>query len=79
MVYDASQTIAIENWNNYLTIEETNFKNSNSVEGGILAGIAYSKKIDTHFELGIKAKVYYLLSTSTMEAITLTPTLRYRF
>lgn len=59
--------------------EERNFKNSNLEEGGVFVGFHYSKKIDTKFELGIKSRVYYLISTSTFEAVTLTPTLTYNF
>lgn len=59
--------------------EERNFKNSNLEEGGVFVGFHYSKKIDTKFELGIKSRVYYLISTGTFEAVTLTPTLTYNF
>jgi hypothetical protein len=59
--------------------EERNFKNSNLEEGGLFVGFHYSKKIDTKFELGIKSRIYYLLSTGNLEAITLTPTLTYSF
>lgn len=59
--------------------EERNFKSNKLEEGGIFMGFHYSKKIDTKFKLGIKSRVYYLISTSSFEAITLTPTLTYHF
>jgi hypothetical protein len=59
--------------------EQRNYKNSNLEEGGVFVGFHYARKIDTKFELGIKSRVYYLLSTGTLEAITLTPTLAYIF
>jgi hypothetical protein len=65
--------------NGGIGFEERNFKNSNLEEGGVFLGFHYSKKIDTKFELGIKSRIYYLLSTSSLEAITLTPTLTYHF
>lgn len=73
------QEIMIENWDNRVVIQERNFKNSYLEEAGIFAGFQYSKKIDTKFELGIKVRGYYLISANTFEAITLTPTLSYRF
>lgn len=60
-------------------LEERNYKNSKLEEGGVFLGFHYSKKIDTKFDLGIKSRVYYLLSTSSFEAVTLTPTLTYHF
>ena len=59
--------------------EERNYDNSNLEEGGVLWGLHYFKKIDTKFDFGVKTRVYYLLSTSSFEAITITPTLRYNF
>ncbi len=60
-------------------LEERNFKHNKLEEGGVFLGLHYSKKIDTKFDLGIKSRVYYLISTSSFEAITLTPTLTYHF
>lgn len=79
LIYDLKQTLAIENWDNYIDIDESNFKNANSVEGGTFLGLEYSKKIDTKFNIGLKAKVYYLISTNYLEAVSLTPTLTYNF
>ena len=73
------QEIEISNFANAISIEERNFKRNKLEEGGVFAGLHYSKKIDTRFEAGIKARVYYLISTSSLEAITLTPTLTYHF
>lgn len=60
-------------------LQERNYKNSKLEEGGAFIGLQYSKKIDTKFDLGMKAKFYYLISTGSPEAITLTPTLTYHF
>lgn len=79
LLYDLKQEIAMENWDNYINIDERNFKNANSVEGGTFLGIEYSKRIDNKFNLGLKAKLYYLISTNYLEAISLTPTLTYHF
>lgn len=68
-----------DNPNGGVGFEQRNFENSNLEEGGLFLGFHYSKKIDTKFELGIKSRIYYLLSTSSLEAITLTPTLTYHF
>ena len=59
--------------------EECNYDNSNLEEAGVLWGLHYFKKIDTKFDFGVKTRVYYTLSTVSMEAITITPTLRYNF
>lgn len=59
--------------------EERDYKNSRLEEGGVFIGFQYSKKIDTKFELGIKSRIYYLISVNSFEAITLTPTLTYHF
>ena len=77
-IYDSKQTITIEDLNS-IRIDESNFKNDNSVEGGVFLGLGCTKKIDTKFDIGIKARVYYLISTSSLEAVTLTPTLTYHF
>lgn len=59
--------------------EERNYKTYKLEEGGAFVGFHYSKKIDTKFDLGIKSRLYYLISTNSFEAITLTPTLTYHF
>lgn len=59
--------------------EERDFENNKLEEGGVFAGVHYFKKIDTKFDIGIRTRLYYLVSTNTLEAITLTPTLTYRF
>ena len=64
---------------NGFLFEQRNFKNSYLEEGGIFLGLHYSKKIDTKFELGVKSRVYYLISTNSIEAVTFTPTLTYLF
>ncbi len=59
--------------------EERDFKHYKLEEGGVFLGIHFSKKIDTKFDLGIRSRVYYTISTASFEAITLTPTLTYHF
>lgn len=59
--------------------EERNYKNSRLEEGGFVFGLQYSKFIDTKFELGIKSRGYFLVSTGTFDLISLTPTLTYHF
>ncbi|MFY7840475.1 MAG: hypothetical protein ACOVP7_09370 [Lacibacter sp.] len=73
------QEISIENFANEIVLDERNFKNSKLQEAGILGGVKFQKKIDTKFELGISIRGYYLISAQTFEALTLTPTLTYRF
>lgn len=65
--------------NGGVLVEERNYKSYKIEEGGIFLGFHYSKKIDTKFDLGIKSRIYYLVSTNSLEAITLTPTLTYHF
>ena len=79
IITDAQQTLGLENWDNMVSIEERNYKNSNLMEGGTFLGFGFSRKIDSKFELGIKSRVYYLISVSSFELITLTPTLSYTF
>ncbi|HPH36146.1 MAG TPA: hypothetical protein PL108_00710 [Sediminibacterium sp.] len=64
---------------NIIDISQRNFANSKLEEGGLSAGLQYSKKIDTKFDIGIRSRIYYLVSTNTLETITLTPTLTYHF
>ena len=73
------QEIGIENFANQILIKERKYKNSKLEEGGVFAGIHFQKKVDTKFELGLKLRAYYLISISTFEALTLTPTLTYNF
>jgi hypothetical protein len=64
---------------NNVAFEQRNFANSYLEEGGISAGFHYKIKVDTHFDFGIRSRIYYLISTNELEAISLTPTLTYRF
>jgi hypothetical protein len=59
--------------------EERDFRHYNLEEGGVFAGLHYSKYIDKKLELGIRSRFYFLISTGEPEAITLTPTLTYHF
>lgn len=79
LFYMTSAQQEVELSPNGLSFEERNLKNSGMEEGGTFIGLRYSRKIDTHFQLGLKAQVYYLISTSTFEAISLAPTLTYGF
>ena len=62
-----------------LGLEERNFKNSRLEEGGAFLGLQYQAKIDNHFYLGIRSRVYYVISANYFEAVALTPTLTYEF
>jgi hypothetical protein len=64
---------------NYVAFEQRNYANSYLEEGGISAGIQYKIKIDTHFDFGVKSRIYYTASINQLEIISLTPTLTYRF
>ena len=70
------QEIAI---GNYIACEQRNFANSYLEEGGISAGFHYKIKVDTHFDFGIRSRIYYLISTNELYAFSFTPTLTYRF
>lgn len=61
----------------YTTIAESNMSNGYPEEGGVVAGLEYSRPIDTRLRLGLKVRGYYLISVSTFEMLTLTPTLSY--
>lgn len=73
------QEVDISQSRRVILFEERNFNNSKLEEGGIFIGFTYMKKIDTKFQLGIKSRLYYLVSTNSLEALTLTPVLSYRF
>ncbi len=62
-----------------VSFEERDFKHNKLEEGGAFLGFQFLKKIDTKFDLGIKSRVYYTISTTSFEAITLTPSLTYHF
>ncbi len=48
-------------------------------ELGIFIGFHYSRKIDTHFELGIQSRLFYEFTANIFSQVTLTPTLTYHF
>lgn len=73
------QEIDLEGFENLILFQERNYKNSGLQEGGVFVGIRYDFPIDKHFNLGCQARVYYLISTGTFDAVSLTPTLSYRF
>ncbi|MFN4314042.1 MAG: hypothetical protein ACK4E0_07110 [Chitinophagaceae bacterium] len=59
-------------------IAERNFSNSGMEEAGFYGGVGWERSIDTRFTAGIKARAYYLVSISFLEAVSLTPVLRCR-
>ncbi|MBW7838070.1 MAG: hypothetical protein H3C36_00200, partial [Chitinophagaceae bacterium] len=69
------QEIAIEEFLNQVIVEERDFKNSALAEIGVLAGVHVDKAIDTHFKIGVKARIYYLVSSGNLEAFSVAPTL----
>ena len=73
------QEINISEYPRGIYLRERNFKSNGLEEGGIYAGIQHSWLIDTHFELGIRTRIFYLASVNTLESITLTPVLTYHF
>lgn len=77
----ASQTASYQGQTSYgapaFSLNETSMRNSYPEEAGVVAGLEYSRPLDTHFRLGLKAQGYYLVSVSTFEMLTLTPTLTY--
>lgn len=58
-------------------MSEVNRRNSYAEEAGVVAGLEYSRAIDTRLRLGLKVRGYYLVSVSTFEMLTLTPILTY--
>jgi hypothetical protein len=72
------QEILLENFSNQIVLQERNFQNSKLQEGGVHGGIHWQIPIDQRFLFGIRGRVYYFISTQTLEAITLTPTLSYK-
>ena len=63
-----------------LSLRERNFENSGLEDAGAFLGFQYSKKIDTHFYLGIKSRIYSTISAgASIDGITLAPALTYRF
>lgn len=75
----SQQEIEINNYIKEVIIQERDFRHNGLEEAGMTAAIEYTRKLDTHFEIGLQVKAYYLMSVQTLEAITLTPTLAYRF
>lgn len=73
------QEIDISQTGRSISFEERNFKNSRLEEGGVFIGVSYMAKIDTKVRFGIKSRLYYLASTNSFEAITMTPTISYTF
>ena len=79
LVNSQQQVISIHSWGSGISIVEHNQWGLSQSEAGVFGGIQFSKKVDTNFEAGIKLRGYFLVSTGTFEAITLTPTLAYNF
>ncbi|TAH07917.1 MAG: hypothetical protein EAZ12_08205 [Sphingobacteriia bacterium] len=64
---------------NSVSFGQRNWKNSKLEEGGAFVGIKFEKYIDKKIALGIKSRVYYIVTADQLESITLTPTLTYHF
>jgi hypothetical protein len=73
------QEISFPIQRNGVLFEERNVKNSGMEEAGVFAGFKASWKIDNKFRLGIRSRIFYLASVSTLECISITPTLSYEF
>jgi len=73
------QEMELSTFNRRILIEERNFNNSRLEEGGAFVGVSYMRKIDTRFRFGVRSRFYYLISTSSPEALTITPVLSYNF
>lgn len=73
------QEISISESRREILVEERNFNKNKLEEGGIYLGLSYMINIDTKVRFGFKSRLYYLVSTSTFESLTFTPTLSYRF
>lgn len=69
----------IELIDNSINIWERNKANAGMNELGIFIGFQYSRKIDTHFELGIQSRLFYVVTAVFLDQVTLTPTLTYHF
>lgn len=64
---------------NSVIFDERSFKNSSLEEAGAFLGLLWSHKIDTRFSLGIKSRLYYAISTNTIDLLSVTPCLQYQF
>jgi hypothetical protein len=69
----------IELLGNSINIWERNQRNAGLNELGVFIGFQYSRKIDTHFDLGLQSRLFYEFTSNTLEQVTLTPTLTYHF
>lgn len=77
LINSSQQEISFENFANQVVIDERNGKNSKVQEGGIFARLQFTKCIEK--KSGILTRIYYLLSTETLETVPLTPTIVYNF
>lgn len=73
------QEISLIPLNNFILIEERNFNNSRLIEGGAYAGLYLKKIVSSKFGIGLKFRAYYLISTRSFEALTLTPNIVFSF
>ncbi len=73
------QEISISQTRREILFEERNFNKNKLEEGGFYIGASYMVNIDTKVRLGIKSRLYYLVSTNTFETLTFTPALSYTF
>jgi hypothetical protein len=63
----------------YISVSERSGRKSGLNKAGLFAGFEYRRPIDKRFDLGLKVRGYYMLTNSSFETITLTPTLTYKF
>lgn len=77
LVYYNQQEISLEQ--NYLSVEERDFKYFGLADACVLGGVEYSQMVDKKFELGLRVRAYYIFTAGFMECITATPVLRYHF
>lgn len=69
----------IEVTNNSINIWERKKSNAHLNDLGVYLGFQYSRKIDTHFDLGVQSRIFYEVTTGILSQVTLTPTLAYHF
>jgi hypothetical protein len=69
----------IELYDNSINIWERKQSNARLNELGVYIGFQYSRKIDTHFDLGVQSRLFYEVTSGILSQVTLTPTLTYHF
>lgn len=62
-----------------ISLIERDYNDYKLEEGGVFAGIGTGHRFTEHWEAGLRSRLYFLVSTGSFEAITLSPYIRYRF